>query len=242
MFEYLYTWWFWVILLVFIMIAFYYYSKFTGNGIRTRTSQKTERDFSEFLKTKKTRKRLRKEDYPQVESINTDDSTEEFNRSIKEDIPDLRQVDFTPDLPEFVFDEEVKPKKQSKGEKRCKEVMEQIYGVPFQVQVRPKWLRNDLPKGRLMELDVSELSTLNIAVEYHGEHHYRYNKFYHKGDTENFHNQLYRDRLKAKLCQENGVYLIVVPYNCPLNKIESYIRYHLPEAVAARNGAKIFQN
>jgi hypothetical protein len=156
---------------------------------------------------------------PQVETLTDDDDGE-------------NEIDFTPELPRHIPDIRDGGKEQSAGEKECLRVMEKIYGIPFQVQVRPDWLRNPRT-GRCLELDVCELETLNIAVEYNGAQHYKYTKKFHKS-IEDFKNQVYRDKVKYDLCNKHGVYLITVPYNVPIKHIEAFITYYLPESVKAR--------
>ena len=43
-----------------------------------------------------------------------------------------------------------------------------------------------------------------------------------------------REQLKVDLCDLNGIYLISVPYNVPIEQIEDYIIYYLPENVQQR--------
>ena len=125
---------------------------------------------------------------------------------------------------------EPEPYQMSKGEQACKEAIERIYGVPFH-RIRPSWLRN--PKtGRSLEIDAYN-DQLKIGVEYHGEQHYHYVPRFQKSLAE-FNSQVYRDQVKLDICDRVGVYLIVVPYTCPLHLIEKFIRYYLPEAVKAR--------
>lgn len=125
---------------------------------------------------------------------------------------------------------EKKPKKKkakfiSKGERMCKETMEKFYGAKFE-NVRPSWLKNP-ETGRALELDCYN-EDLKIAVEYNGEQHYKWPNFTNQSKEE-FINQTRRDMLKAELCEKNGIYLIVVPYNVPHEKISSYIISKLPE-------------
>jgi len=132
---------------------------------------------------------------------------------------------------EIICINEVKPKKKakfiSKGERLCKETMEKFYGVPFE-NVRPDWLKNP-ETGRSLELDCYN-EGLKLAVEYNGEQHYKWPNFTNQSEQE-FINQMRRDDLKVKLCDKNGIYLIVVPYNVPHNNISSYILSKLPENI-----------
>jgi hypothetical protein len=118
----------------------------------------------------------------------------------------------------------------SRGERLCCQTMENIYGVPFST-VRPDWLSNP-ETGRNLELDCYN-SELQIAVEYNGEQHYKWPNFTNQ-TYQQFIDQVRRDSLKMNLCDRNGVYLIVVPYNVPHDKISSYIISHLPETIQKR--------
>ena len=53
---------------------------------------------------------------------------------------------------------------------------------------------------------------LELALEYNGEQHYKYVHKFYKDKINALEKQQERDKLKAKLCKENGIYLIVVPY------------------------------
>lgn len=113
----------------------------------------------------------------------------------------------------------------SKGQKTCCQIMEEIYGKPF-LCARPSWLKNP-ETGGILEIDCYN-DELKIGVEYNGIQHYVYPNIYHKSLLE-FKNQVRRDQYKIKKCEENGVYLITVPYNVPNHKIKDYILSNLPE-------------
>ena len=115
--------------------------------------------------------------------------------------------------------------KPSKGERICKLVLEEIYGVPF-VTVRPKFLKNP-ETGHNVELDCYNHS-LRLAVEYNGEHHYKWPNFTRQSHGA-FINQLRRAKYKYEMCEKLGIYLITVPYTVPHHKIRDYIIRYLPE-------------
>lgn len=103
--------------------------------------------------------------------------------------------------------------KMSKGEARCKFLLEKVFGKPFN-KARPNFLRNNITEGENnLELDCYN-EDLNLAVEYNGAQHYKYIPFFHKS-KEVFYNQKYRDDMKVRLCREKGVNLISVPYDVP---------------------------
>jgi hypothetical protein len=127
---------------------------------------------------------------------------------------------------------------QSKGEKRCCEVMEELFGLPF-ITIRPDWLNKNyylggsIDRRNNMEIDCYNES-LGIGVEYNGIQHYVWPNF--TGQTyEEFKRQIERDQLKVDLCDRHGVYLITVPYKVPLDEIKDYITYWLPASVQERN-------
>jgi hypothetical protein len=112
----------------------------------------------------------------------------------------------------------------SRGEAECKRVLETIYGKPFK-KIRPPWLANPVTGGTPLELDCYN-EELKLAVEYNGQQHSKYSPFFHR-NKEAFLNQKYRDHMKAEMCAQNGVTLIVVPNTIALHDIESYIRNRL---------------
>ncbi len=97
----------------------------------------------------------------------------------------------------------------NKGEDILAEALEEILSSPIQRNIRPDFLCNP-ETGKNMEIDCFN-EEYAIAVEYNGIQHYKYPSVFYKTEKE-FYNQVYRDRLKRKLCDENGIYLISVPY------------------------------
>jgi len=116
-------------------------------------------------------------------------------------------------------------KRQSKGEAECKRVMESIYGRPFK-NMRPDFLRNSVTGGNFnLELDCFS-PELGVACEYNGRQHYEFIPHFHR-NKEAFLNQQYRDDMKRRICKENGVVLIEVPYSVRIEDIEDYIKKKL---------------
>lgn len=102
----------------------------------------------------------------------------------------------------------------SKGEIICREHLESKFKAAFP-KVRPNFLKN--PKtGRNLELDCYN-SDLGIAVEYNGAYHYNSNHYMFDESV------AYRDALKKQLCEENGVFLISVPYTVKFEDIPKFI-------------------
>lgn len=84
---------------------------------------------------------------------------------------------------------------------------------------KPKWLTHNL------ELEIYN-DSLKIAVEYQGHEHYEYHHDIHKNKV-GFKYQNRMNKLKAKLCKQNGVCLVVVPYFCV--NIPKYITHVLAQ-------------
>lgn len=60
--------------------------------------------------------------------------------------------------------------------------------------------------GSKLTLDFFNASA-NIAIEVDGAQHYKYNKFFHGNNKNNFLNQLKRDDFKERFCEINGITL-----------------------------------
>jgi hypothetical protein len=108
---------------------------------------------------------------------------------------------------------------ESSGEAECRRVAEKITGYKFPKQ-RPDFLRNSVTNANL-EIDCF-CKELGIGIEYNGRQHYEYVPHFH-ATREAFHNIKYRDEMKRRLCSENGIRLIIVPYTVPIRDIEQYI-------------------
>lgn len=92
------------------------------------------------------------------------------------------------------------------GERRCRFILETIFKKPF-TRTRDVVKVNN----QKLELDMYN-EELNVACEYNGIQHYSEDKkFFHKEGG--FEEQVERDSLKKKYCDDNGIKLIVVPYN-----------------------------
>ena len=121
--------------------------------------------------------------------------------------------------------------KESKGEAECRRVLQSIFRKPFTSQ-RPDFLRNPVTGGNFnLELDCFN-SELRLAVEYNGIQHYKFSNFFHR-NKDQFENQKYRDEMKRRICKENGILLITVPYDVKLENIKSFIETEL-----RKNGVK----
>jgi hypothetical protein len=119
--------------------------------------------------------------------------------------------------------------RDSKGETECRRVLEKIFKKPFN-KIRPNFLNNPVTDGgHNLELDCYN-HDLRLGVEYHGKQHYEYVPYFHK-NKEAFYNQKYRDELKKRMCKDNGIILIEVPYTVKEQDIENFLvrqirKYH----------------
>ena len=123
-----------------------------------------------------------------------------------------------------------KPSKWKRQEACCRGI-EEIFGKPFRRDVRDvSWLYNP-ETGANLELDCYN-EELGVAVEHNGEHHYKFPNHWNKTRDE-WVAMVRRDKLKPDLCDQNGVYLVTIPYWVPFNKIKAEIRQQLEPLIKA---------
>lgn len=129
---------------------------------------------------------------------------------------------WTEALKEFnpVMTTKQKRKTTSSGETECRRVAELLTGYKFPT-ARPNFLRNEITNANL-EIDCY-CAELGIGIEYNGKQHYEYVPHFHTS-KDAFYNIKYRDQMKKRLCEENGITLIVVPYTVKIEDIEPFIR------------------
>ena len=116
-------------------------------------------------------------------------------------------------------------KTESKGELECRKFLETVFQVPFS-KARPDFLRNPVT-GNNLEIDCFN-PTLRLGVEYNGKQHYSYTSFFHRNKDASF-NQQYRDELKRRMCRENNITLIEVPYTLKLGDIGPFLSFKLKQ-------------
>jgi len=113
---------------------------------------------------------------------------------------------------------------ESKGEAECRRVLQSLFRKPFTSQ-RPDFLRNPVTGGNFnLELDCYN-QELRLAVEYNGVQHYKYVPYFHR-NHDHFMTQKYRDDMKRRICKENNINLIEVPYTVKVEHIKNYIIEH----------------
>jgi len=112
------------------------------------------------------------------------------------------------------------PKCLNKTELKCRTIFENLLGKTFP-NLRHEFIRN--PKtGRKLELD-GYCDELKLAFEYDGEYNYK-----PIVSEEKLEEQLYREQIKTKVCIDNGIVLIRIPY-WKKNSLEEYIKSELNE-------------
>jgi hypothetical protein len=114
---------------------------------------------------------------------------------------------------------------ESRGEIECRKFLETVFQMPFP-KARPDFLKNPVT-GNNLEIDCFN-PTLRLGVEYNGQQHYSYNSFFHR-NIDSSTNQKYRDELKRRICHENGIHLIEVPFTIKLHDIGSFLHLKLKE-------------
>ena len=117
---------------------------------------------------------------------------------------------------------------ESKGERACRRIFEDLFERPFPRMSRCKFLRNPYTGG-YMELDgINE--ELGLAFEFDGVQHHEYPAY--GGQTEKeFLAQVYRDDLRRRLCDKANIYLIRIPYTVKIKDMWQYILKRLPATV-----------
>lgn len=77
------------------------------------------------------------------------------------------------------------------------------------------WLINDMT-NRHMYIDIF-IDSLNLAIEYDGEQHYRYIPYFHK-TRQKFDDQQYRDKLKERLIVSHGLQIERIKFDQDITK------------------------
>jgi hypothetical protein len=86
-------------------------------------------------------------------------------------------------------------------------------------KTRPSWLLNS--RQNQMELD-GFCEDLSLGFEYQGVQHYKENTYFNKKSK--LPQRIEDDLLKQKLCKENDVTLLVIPYTIPASELPAYIQ------------------
>lgn len=103
-----------------------------------------------------------------------------------------------------VFEDETRPRSQY--HKAARELLKSLYSG-YNILEEPQ-----IPGARMpLYLDFF-IPNLDIAIEVHGEQHYKYVPFFHKTKA-NFFKSLKRDRTKEEWCLKNKIRLVVLKYD-----------------------------
>jgi len=106
------------------------------------------------------------------------------------------------------------------GEERCRLILEVFTGHKFEKTRELPWLANPVT-GKRLEIDAYN-DELKLGLERNGEQHYHVDGHFTK-TKEKLEYDVFRDRVKEKLCYKHGVNLIIVPYTVPPHRLASYI-------------------
>jgi hypothetical protein len=198
--------WFWIAIFVLILLILWYLES------KNKMNEKTEYSYTNNFEFDNEESSINSGDESSINSEVDIKSNIEVAESIHTRIDDL-------------------PKRKWKREEYCRSIFSRIYPSYDFKSCRPDFLIN--PKtGRRMELD-GYCPQLKMAFEYNGQQHYVYPNSWHKTQQE-FEDQLFRDALKKRLCENEGIYLITIPYTTPNSDLYDFIAWHLPEQVAER--------
>lgn len=118
----------------------------------------------------------------------------------------------------------------SVGERYLIECAEHLFNRKFD-KCRPCFMKNT-DTGRNLELD-GYCSDIGIALEYNGIQHYVWPNFTNSSFDE-FEKQVERDSMKRRMCEDNGICLIVVPYTVSLERMPDYFYSKLIEACTSK--------
>lgn len=105
-------------------------------------------------------------------------------------------------------------RKQSKGEKIVERILQELGIVDY--------IREEPLKDSRQRFDFF-IPSLNIAIEYNGEQHYKNTGFF-QTPLEVYQE---RDSRKAKYCEDNSIKLIIIPYTMKEEEIKSYIEQEI---------------
>ncbi len=101
------------------------------------------------------------------------------------------------------------------GNRRENECFIEISNIFSDVEIERN---NRRAVGYRLELDIY-IPSLNLAFEYNGKQHYNEEVYKIISRTKgNFENQLYRDRLKKRICKIKGIKLIIIRYDENISK------------------------
>lgn len=100
----------------------------------------------------------------------------------------------------------------------------------FVLNHKPKWLYiEDKISGNKINLELDIYNKMHrVAIEYNGPQHYKYNKKYWK-NMYLYAKYIQNSLAKKRICEENGVDLIVIPYTVSNKVLKDYIKSRLAD-------------
>ncbi len=107
----------------------------------------------------------------------------------------------------------------SNGEIKIRNILQKNQ-IPFQEQFR---FKNTTVKRCLYDF---YLKDYKIAIEYHGQQHFSFHKFFHKTEEE-FEKRKERDKRKRDFCKENGIFLFEITYKDNIEDRMSLLMQHI---------------
>jgi hypothetical protein len=228
----IYSWETWIICILLILVIMWIYFKIIGEVPSTSTYyEETYRTQTETIVDSNGNN---------VKSIIS--SSRDYIPDTKVKFPEINSITSSEaiELDTISLNKKEISKKQSKGEAECKKILEKMYNIEFETQVRNLEILKNPLTGRYLELDLY-CPKLNppIACEFHGRQHYEVVNKFHRNGEKDLKYQQWKDNFKIDACDKAGIYLITVPYNVPLKSMESFIEYYRPEKYLGINVARI---
>lgn len=102
-------------------------------------------------------------------------------------------------------------------ESRLRIILNRLYGKNNVIEeVVFTWCKNPVT-GACMRYDFAVTTDKTFLIEFNGEQHYKYIKFFHK-NKETFKEQQIRDKIKKEKAKEFGYPLLIVPFNIVLTE------------------------
>jgi hypothetical protein len=111
------------------------------------------------------------------------------------------------------------PKHGGIREQYIRELFLYSFNLSFERRRNLPWLVNG--QQNAMELDGYN-AELGLAFEHNGQQHYELDGYYAQHQHQ-LDKRINDNLLKKRLCEENGINLIIIPFNVPLVEIQSYV-------------------
>ena len=165
MLDYLRNWWIFLIIIIILFIKITGQERIATSASKRKTTSTKSTAFTVSMDSTKSQKTLKensilssRDAIPEIASefrIDTLSGSTETNIVPK----------FVPMIPSHIVFNEYNnsSKQQSKGEKECQRVVEEIFGIPFRTQARLPELINPLT-NQMLEIDIYHENVRNIDL------------------------------------------------------------------------------